>query len=151
MDSVRLTYQTAVATLIQFISMSFLTFANETNSVVTACRHNNNCTSNLLSSLVFFIIVAAWFGLVWMIGYSAQEQRSKRLAQLLIIAELAIAVIGLFNAKHHPDILSLFTSLLDIALALWVINLAWRLMRSRGGRVVSRQRSRRRPTPPKAS
>lgn len=147
----KLTYQTAVATLIQFISMSFLTFANETNSVVTACRHNNNCSSNLLSSLIFFIIVAVWFGAVWMIGYSAQEQRSKRLAQLLIVAELAIAAIGLFNAKHHTDILSLFTSLLDIALALWVISLAWRLMRSRGGRVVSRQRSRQRPTPPKAS
>lgn len=151
MDNMKLTYQTAVATLIQFISMSFLTFANETNSVVTACRHNNNCSSNLLSSLIFFIIVAVWFGAVWMIGYSAQEQRSKRLAQLLIVAELAIAAIGLFNAKHHTDILSLFTSLLDIALALWVISLAWRLMRSRGGRVVSRQRSRQRPTPPKAS
>jgi heme A synthase len=145
MISVKLTYQTAVACLIQFVTMSFLTLANEGNSVVTTCHNHGDCFSNLLSSLIFFILTAAWFGVVWMLGYTAQEQRSRRLAQVLIIAELAIAVVAIFNAKHHTDILSLFTSLLDVALALWVISLAWRLMRSGGGRVVSRSRSRKRP------
>ncbi len=145
----KLTYQTAIAALIQFVSMSFLTFANETNSVVTACHRGSDCFSNLLSSLIFFMLTAAWFGVVWMLGYTAQEQRSKRLALALIAAEFAIAIVALFNAKHHPDILSFFTSLVDIILAIWVISLAFRLMRAGGGRVVSRQRNRQRPTPPK--
>jgi len=147
MDNVRLTYQTAVACLIQFVTMSFLTLANEGNSVVTTCHNHGDCFSNLLSSLIFFMLTAVWFGVVWMLGYTAQEQRSRRLAQLLIVAELAIAVVAVFNAKHHTDILSLFTSLLDALLALWVISLAFRIVRAGGGRVVSRQRSRNRTRP----
>lgn len=141
----KLTYQTAIATLVQFITLSFLTFLNEANSVITTCHNNgSNCGGNLFSSLWFFIVAALWFGAVWLLGTAAQESRSKRLAQLLILTELAVAVIALFNAKHHTDILSLFTSLVDIVLAIWVITLAFRLMRASGGRVVNHQRPRKR-------
>jgi hypothetical protein len=142
---VKLTYQTAVATLIQFIILSFLGMANGANSVITTCRHDGgDCVSNLLVSIIFFILTAIWFGAVWLLGYLAQERRNRRLAQLLICAELLIALIAFFNAKHHTDILSLLTSLADLALALWIITLAFRLMRSGGGRVVTKQRARRR-------
>ena len=141
----KLTYQTAVATLIQFILLSFLGIANGLNSVVTTCRHDGtDCVSNLIVSLIFFILTAGWFGAVWVLGYTAQERRSRRLAQLLIMAEALIALIAFFNAKHHTDILSLATSLIDLALAIWIITLAFRLMRVGGGRVVAKQRGRRR-------
>ena len=141
----KLTYQTAIATLIQFVAMSFLTFANEVNSVVTTCHSGNDCGGNLITSLLFFLLVAIWFGTVWMLGYVTQQNRSKHLSRLLIVIELGIAVIALFDAKHHTDILSLFTSLVDIALSIWIITLAFRLMRASGGRVVSRRRARQRP------
>jgi uncharacterized membrane protein len=141
----KLTYQTGVATLIQFITLSFLGIANGANSVVTTCRHDgSNCVSNLIVSLIFFILTAAWFGAVWVLGYTAQERRSRHLAWLLIGAELLIALIAFFNAKHHTDILSLATSLFDLILAIWIVTLAFRLMRAGSGRVVTKQRGRQR-------
>jgi len=146
---VKLTYETAIATFIQFIILSFLGIANGLNSVVTTCRHSSSdCVSNLIVSLIFFILTAVWFGAIWLLGFIAQDRRSKRLAQLLICAECLIALVALFNAKHHTDILSLFTSVIDLVLAIWVIILAYRLMRAGGGRVVSHQRPRRRHKTP---
>ena len=87
-------------------------------------------------------MVVLYFGFIWALGYIAQLKRSKRLAQLLIAAEAFIALIALFNVRHHNDFISLMTSLIDIALATWVILLAFRLMRSKGGRVVVRARVR---------
>jgi len=143
----KLKYETAVATLIQFILLSFLGIANGLNSVVTTChKDGGDCISNLIVSTIFFILTAVFFAFIWILGYSAQERRSKRLAQLLICAEALIALIAFFNAKHHTDALSLITSLTDLCLAIWIITLAFRLMRANGGRVVSRQRPRRRPT-----
>lgn len=146
----KLTYQTAIATLIQFIVLSFLGIANGVNSVVATCRHDGgDCISNLIVSIIFFILTAGWFGAVWILGAMAQERRSKRLALMLIGAEALIALIAFFNARHHTDALSLATSLIDLSLALWVITLAYRLMRAEGRRVVVRSRSgqgRRRPT-----
>lgn len=139
----KITYQTSVATLIQFIALSFLNIANGINSVVTTCRsETGDCMSNLLVSIIFFILVAVWFGLIWLLGWAAQDRRSKRLAQLLICAEVLIAMVAYFNAKNHPDLLSLITSIVDLVLAIWIIYLAIRLIRSGGGRVVARQRRR---------
>lgn len=141
----RLKYETAVATLIQFILLSFLGIANGLNSIVTTChRDGTDCISNLIVSIIFFIITAVWFGFIWILGYTAQERRSRRLAQLLIAAEVAIAMVAYFNARHHTDWLSLATSIIDLILAVWIITLAWRLMRSGGARIVSKQRPRQR-------
>jgi len=141
----KLTYQTGIATFIQFVSLSLLNIANGANSVVATCRHDStNCISNLIVSLIFFMLTVAWFAAVWLLGYTAQDRRSKRLAQLLIAAEGFIALIALFNAKHHTDLIGLGTSLIDLALALWIIVLAFRLMRAGSNRVVARQRVRRR-------
>lgn len=147
-----MTYETATATLIQFIVLSLLNIANGVNSVVTTCRQDGgSCISNLLVSMIFYLLVVLWFGFVWILGYAAQERRSKRLAQVLIAAELAIALVAYFNIRHHnhKDFLGVTTSVIDLVLALWVITLAYRLMKAKGGRVVVRQR--RRPQPRKPS
>lgn len=144
MVCVKITYQTSIATFIQFILLSLLGIANGANSVVTTCRTDStNCVSNLIVSLIFFILTALWFGAIWVLGSIAQERRSRRLAQLLIAVEAGIALVAYFNAKHHNNILGLATSLLDLGLAVWVIFLAYRLMKLGGGRAVVRRRRRR--------
>lgn len=147
----RLTYETSTGTLIQLIVLSFLNIGNGANSIIANCRHHNDCVVNVLTSIIFYMLIVLWFGAVWVLGYMAQERRSRRLAQLLICAELLVAAIALFNAKHHTDVLGLFTSVVDLVLALWIITLAFRLMRAGNSRVVSRQRPRRRLRKPPAS
>jgi hypothetical protein len=141
----KLKYQTGIATMIQFITLSFLGIANGANSVVATCRHDStDCVSNLIVSIIFFILTALWFGGVWILGAMAQESRNKRLALLLIGAEGLIALVATFNAKHHNDLLGLVTSLIDLILAVWIIILAWRLLTSDGKRITSGGRRRKR-------
>lgn len=129
----KLKYHTGIATLIQFITLTFLGMANGLNSIISTCRHqSNDCAENIMLSIIFFIITAAWFGGIWILGYVAHDRRSKRLAQLLILAECGIGLIALFNAMHHTDLLGLVTSIVDLALVLWVILLAFQLIRGTG-------------------
>jgi hypothetical protein len=149
----RLRYETGIATLIQFAVVTILAFINQFASIVSTClKHDGDCVSNSLVSLILVILVAIWLGFISALGYAAQDKRSKRLAQFLIGAEGMNALISLFNAKHFPNALGLITSLIDLTLAVWVIVLAWRLMRANGGRIVassartaSASRARRRP------
>lgn len=142
----------AVATLIQFILLTFLGIANAINSMVATCRHDSpNCADNILVSIVFWIFTAAWFGAIWVLGVTAQERQSKRLAQLLIAVELFVGLIALFNARHHTDLLGLSTSIIDLILVVWVISLAYRLIRTGGKpapktKGAGRARARRRRT-----
>lgn len=144
----KLKYQTGIVTFIQFIVGSTLGFANGALSSITSCTsHGNDCVSNTIVSLVLIILTVLWFGFVAILGYAAQDRRSRRLARLLMLAEIAIALVALFDALHFPNILSLGTSLLDFVLALWALLLAYRLSKANGGRVVvsgaNRKRQRR--------
>ena len=55
-----------------------------------------------------------------------------------------VALIALFNDRNHVDLLGLSTSIIDFVLAGWVIILAFRLLRAKGGRLVVKQPRRRR-------
>lgn len=140
-----LKYETGIATLIQFVTISLLNVINGAGSIVNDCsRHGADCVWNTFASFVYILLIIGWFGGLWVIGYAAQERRSKRLAQLLILGEAAVVVISLFNAKHGHGTFNRIISLTDLALALYVMLLAFRLMRAKGGRVVSSTRARRR-------
>lgn len=146
----KLTYQTGIAALIQFIVLSFLTLASQLDSVITTChKDGGNCISNLITSTILYFLVVIVFGTIWLIGYGAQSRRSRRLAQLLICIEALIALVALFSIKlslhSHKNILGLLASLGIIGLAVWIIVLAYRLMKAGGGRVVAGQRQRQRP------
>jgi protein-S-isoprenylcysteine O-methyltransferase Ste14 len=144
----KLTYETATATRAQFIIISFLGIPNGLNSIITTCKDSHSdCFANTFLSFIYFILIVAWFGFLWVLGFAAQDRRSKRLATILIAAEALVLLISLFNARHHNDILGLVTSLIDAVLASWVIMLAWRLRQAGGGRVVSRGRTRQRRRP----
>ena len=144
----KLTYETGIATLVQFIVISLLNIGTQITSVVTTCAtKNGNCLTNALSSTGYFMLIVIWFAIVWMLGYQAQKRRSRRLSFILIGTELLIIVIALTNLRHYTDILGLITSLADIILASWVIMLAVRLMRAGGRRIVASERARRRSRP----
>lgn len=150
----KLTYETGTATLIQFICLGILNIMTGLDSIVQTCRHDgSNCLENVFTSFVFYLLIVSWFGIVCVIGYAAEQKRSRRLAQLLILAEILIAFVAFFNIrlnlKYHNGLLSLLTSFADLILAIWIITLAYRLMRAGSGRVVTakvRVRKRRKPT-----
>lgn len=134
----------------QFVVMVLLNFVGAIVSSIGSCQDASStydCISGSGINLVYVILLAGWFGFVWILAYAAQERRDHRLGTLLIGAELMILVVSLFNAKHYPNILGLITSLVDAAFALWVIWLAIQLSRAKGGRILtSPARQRRRPT-----
>jgi hypothetical protein len=141
----KIPHQVAVATMIQFILLSLLGIANGLNSIVSTCSSDHSdCVSNLIVSLIFFILTVAWFAGIWVLSYATQEQRSRRLAQLLIATELVIVGVALINIRGHTDWLSLITSLIDLILAVWIIRLAFRLMRAGNRRIVRRSQPRQR-------
>lgn len=144
----KLTYQTGVAALIQFITLTLLGIPNTIVSIISTCHGDGtDCVSNSIVSLIFFLLTAVWFGIVWMVAYLAQERRSKRLAWLLIVAELGTLLVAAhFNLPHDTNFLTKATSILDILLSLWIIVLAFRLSRAKGGRIVSSGRARKRRT-----
>lgn len=141
----RLIYRTGKATFIQFVSLSLLGIVNTLDSIVTTCSsQSHNCVSNMVSSTLLFLLTVGFFAFVWALGFNAQERRSWRLALLLIAVESGVILIASFDAVHHTSLLSLLTDIIDDGLAVWVIVLAWRLSRAKGGRIVASERSRER-------
>lgn len=142
----KIKYETGTATLVQFIALSLLGILNALNSIISTCHSAaDECVTNAMLSTIFFMITVFFFAVIWVLGYTVQDRRSKRLAQLLIMVELLIMIVALFNARHHTDILSLFTSVLDFGLAIWVIVSAAILIKYGGKRIVThRQRPRKR-------
>ncbi len=142
----KIKFETGTATLVQFIALSLLGILNALNSIISTCHSAaDECVTNAMLSTIFFMITVFFFAVIWVLGYTVQDRRSKRLAQLLIMVELLIMIVALFNARHHTDILSLFTSVLDFGLAIWVIVSAAILIKYGGKRIVThRQRPRKR-------
>jgi hypothetical protein len=154
---VKLRYETGTATLIHFLVMMLFAFANGIVSIVNECRGSDaiNCVQSSGISLIFVLVTAGWFGFLAMLGFAAQDQRSHRLAKLLMAAEFMVLVVALFDIKHFHSgsntILELLTSILDASFAAWIILLAFRLSRAKGGRITAHRspqsRPRRRVTP----
>ena len=139
----RLNYHTGIATLVQLFVMTLLILVNGVESVASSCTSDSgNCTDAIFVSVVFFIVTGLWFGGIWVLGFAAQDRRSRKLAYLLIVTELAVILVASFNARNYPNALSLVTSLVDIALAAWVIILAFKLSRAGGGRIMPGKRGR---------
>jgi hypothetical protein len=146
MFTMHLTHETGKATIIQFLVMAVLNIANTIDSIISTCTHpGGQCVPNMLTSIIFYILIIVWFAIIMGLGYQTQEKRSKSIIRLLIAAELAVFVIAAYNIHlgitYHNGALSLFTSLFDLIFSAWVISLAFRLRRAGGGRVVTRRRS----------
>jgi hypothetical protein len=137
----KLRYETGVAVMIQFLAMVFLNFVD--NAVVGSFQSCHDatttydCVSGIGINVLYVILLAGWFGFVWVLAYAAQDKRDPKLANLLIGAEALILVVALFNAKHYPNLLGLITSLVDAAFAVWIIYLAFQLRKAKGGRITA--------------
>jgi hypothetical protein len=145
MDAMRLRYETGIAAMIQFLVLALLNFVNAIASAIDACHGGTDaysCVSGVGIDLLYVLVIAAWFGFIWVLAYAAQDRRDHRLATILIGAEGMVLIVALFNAKHLPNILGLITSLTDAVLAAWVIFLAFKILRAKGGRITARRTSR---------
>lgn len=145
--TLKLKYETGVAVTAQFIIITILNFANGLSSAVRQCMNNSgNCVSNIILSLLYFLLVSVWFGALWVTGLAAQDRRSKRICKLLISGEGLVFLVALFDLTHHnPSLLGQITSFADGLTAFWVTMLAFRLLIAKGGRVRSRARVRKHP------
>lgn len=143
----KLRYETGIAAMIQFLVIILLNFVGAIVSSIGSCHEATNtysCVSDIGIDLLYVILLAGWFGFIWILAYAAQDRRDHRLAAILIGAEAMILVVSLFNAKHYPNILGLLTSLIDAAFAVWIIWLAYKLTRAKGGRITASATTRRR-------
>lgn len=138
-----LKYETGIATFIQFVVLSLLNIINVVGSTVSQCgTGHSDCVWGAFANMVFIILIVLWFGFLWVLGFAAQDRRSKRLAQALILAECMVAIVALFNFKHGHETFARLTSLFNLIMAVYVILLAFRIARAKGGRVVVRGRAR---------
>lgn len=141
----KLTYQTGIAALIHLAVISVFNVVNGVHSSVVQCTNGStDCVGNIITSLLYFMLITTWFAFLWILAAAAQDRRSRKLAFLLIGGELMVLAVSLFNAQHYNHYLGLTTSLVDAALATWVAFLALRLFISGGGRVTASSRARRR-------
>lgn len=76
------------------------------------------------------------------IGYAAEERRSRNLAFLLIAGQIATFGISYGFFGHPANWFGQLSALIVAVSAVWVSLLAWQLAKARGGRVVSRPRRR---------
>lgn len=142
--SMRIRYETGLATFVQFIVGAGLSFINGVASIISGCHNANSadCVSNAFVSLILIILTIAAFGFLLGLGYVAQDRRSSRMALFLIGCEVFAMVIFLFDAKHAPSLVDKITNIVSALVAVWVTYVAWRLYRAGGTRIVS-ARSRR--------
>ena len=145
--ALKLKYETGVAATIQFIIISVLNVIDHISSSINQCLHGRGgCALDIVGNIVLFMIITVWFGALWLAGFAAQDRRSRRIAQFLILAEGLVFLYGLYETTRHTSILGTVIGLADLITSAYVAWLAFRLMRAKGGRV--RTRRRRHPAPP---
>ncbi|HEY1644913.1 MAG TPA: hypothetical protein VGF75_00830 [Candidatus Saccharimonadales bacterium] len=136
----RLTYQTAAVSLAQFIVINILGVPNTIINIISTCHNDNsNCVSNMIVSLVFYIMTAVWFLIVVLVAYASQKKRSRQFAVILGGLEfITLIVSGYIDFPHDSNVLSKLTSLIDALLSVWIIYLALRLFISGNRRMVKK-------------
>jgi hypothetical protein len=140
-----LKYETGVVTFVQFALLSILNIIGGIGGVIPDCRANGgDCVWSTFAEFIYVLLIIGWFAFLWVLGYTAQDRRSRKLALILIAAEGLITIISYYNLKHGHGTLSRITSFSDLALALLIIALAIRIALANGGRVVTKTRTRQR-------
>ncbi|HEY1063777.1 MAG TPA: hypothetical protein VGE30_00585 [Candidatus Saccharimonadales bacterium] len=141
----KLTYQTGIAALIHLAVITGFNILNGIHSSVQQCTNgSSDCIGNIITSMLYFMLITFWFAFLWILATAVQARRSRKLAFILIGCELLVVMVALFNADHHNHLLGLITSLVDAALAAWVAWLAFKVFIHGGARVTGSTRSRRR-------
>lgn len=141
----RLTYQTGIAALIHLGVITLLNIVNGVQSTAQQCTNNGtDCLGNVITSMIFFMLLTIFFALVWILAAATQTRRSRKLAFLLIGAEGLVILVSLFDATHSSNPFTITIGVINAILAAWVAVLALRLFISGGKRVTGSRRSRQR-------
>lgn len=140
--ALKLKYETGIATSIQFVVVTILNLIDGATSSVTQCSSGSgNCFGDIALALVYFVLISICFGVLWLVGFAAQDRRSKRIALFLIGGEGLVLLISLYNLTHHTtSLVNRVTSFADLVLSVWIAFLALRIIRAKGGRVRTRHR-----------
>lgn len=146
----KLRYETAITTFIQLALIALLIIIGGVIETIKECQDGaSSCVASSFLWLVMLIFGSGFFVCLSALGYFAQAKRSRRLAILLILAELGIAAISFKFLTNPSSVLSGLGSFAMLGLSLWTVVLAYRLTRAKGGRIVAKTRTtraRRRPT-----
>jgi RsiW-degrading membrane proteinase PrsW (M82 family) len=140
--ALKLKYETGVATSIQFVVITILNFIDGVFSSVSQCTNGaGSCLGNIILAMLYFLIISIWFGALWLLGFAAQDRRSKQIALFLMSGEGLVFLASVYNFTHHTaSLINKATSLVDLVLSLWVAFLAFRIVRAKGGRIRPRRR-----------
>lgn len=141
----KLYYQTGTATFIQLAVVMFLIVLNNVVSFLQSCfGSSSNCVAAAFVSMVIIVFALVWFGFLSALGYAAQDKRSKRLATALIVGQLMTALGALAILRLPGGWLAAVSAVIVAAIAGWIVVLAFRLRQAKGGRIVQKQRPRKR-------
>lgn len=145
----KLHYQTGTATFIQLALVMLLIVINNLVGFIIACTSDSSeCAISAMFSLVFIIFSGIWFIFVSAVGYAAEEKRSSKLAYVLIAGQLVTLGAAYGFSQYPSNWFGAVSSVVIMLSCVWIIVLAWRLSRAKGGRIVSRA-TRRTRTPVK--
>jgi len=152
--SMKITHETSTATLIQASVMWILNVITQVQASISSCIHHDSCVSGIVINLLFVLVLGVWLMFLSALGYMAENRRSRKFATALILGEGLVAIVTFFNIRHFPNILGLVTSIVDCAMAIWIIFIAFRLRQSITTTVATaptgqRPRRRVRPQPKK--
>lgn len=139
----KLRYETGIATMTQFIVLGIMNLISNFYLSTKSCVKGEDCVTTIFLNIIIFVLIGIGLAFTAALGYAAQERRSKRLSQLLIAVEGGIGMISLLTFQHYENYFSRLISAIGIGMAIWVSILAFRLMRSGGGRITARKTSQR--------
>lgn len=141
----KLHYQTGTATFIQLAVVLFLIVLNNVIAYVQDCFvQDTGCVATAFVSMVMIVFAGIWLLILSILGYAAQERRNKRIAYTLIGLEAFTLLIALMLARLPGNWFAGLSAVIAALIAAWVMLLAFRISRAKGGRIVQRQRPRRR-------
>lgn len=131
----KLRYHTAFATFIQLAVITLLVIIGGIMDVAKNCENSSECVVNSFLWIIIAFLLAGWYAALFALGYFAQENRSYKLARLLIGGELFTAFIALMLIKNPSSFYSGMGAIIALIFAVWIVVLAWRIYKARGSRI----------------
>ena len=129
--------QTGTATFVQLAVVTFFVVLAGIGDMIKVCDSATTCVANSFIWIIIIFMVALWFFILSGLGYAVQMKRSRRLAKLLIAAELFTAFLAVMVFSHPSGPLSLIGGLATFAIAIATAIMAFRVHQAKGGRVVN--------------
>lgn len=134
-------YHTSLATFIQLAVMTLMVIVGGIIDVAKNCENSNECVTNSFLWIIIAFMLALWYFGLFGLGYLAQEKRSRRLTKLLIAAESFTAFVALMFLKNPSSVYSGIGAAVALFFALWIIFLAYRIHKAKGGRITTTKHS----------